>query len=111
MKKKSFFYTTNDIKRMKELIRTGKPLLQIARDEHASFNASLHGFYGKLMQVAKHTTKIQKWEGPKRMRKAAVDAEAMPKEEPKGIIIPEGTTFEGAPKKVVLYNNHFRIYF
>lgn len=111
MKKNNFFYTSNDIKKMKEFIRTGKPLLQIAKDEHLNFNASLKGFYVKLTKVAKHTTKIQKWEGPKRIRKAVVISEVMPKEEPKGISIPEGTTFEGAAKKVQIYNNHFRIYF
>jgi len=28
-----------------------------------------------------------------------------------GITLPEGMTFEGAPKKVVLYSDHFKVYF
>lgn len=108
-RKNVFFYDNKDIKTMKELIRTGRPLLQIAREEHTNFGASLSGFYGKLIQLAKTTTKIRKWEGPKRMRRTKAEIAATTQDA--GIAVPEGTTFEGTPKKVVIYKDHFRIYF
>lgn len=95
----------SDIQKMKQLIRTGKPLIQIAVAEHVNFNSPVKGFYAKLLQLAKSTRKIQKWEEPKDFMKT------MPKEEPQGIVIPDGTTFEGTPKKVEIHSNHFRIYF
>lgn len=113
MATKNYFYNYKDIKAMKELIRTGRPLLQIAREEHTNFGASLSGFYGKLMQLAKSTNKIQKWEGPKRVRIAKTEAASVkPVEDTTtGIAVPQGTTFEGTPKKVIIYKDHFRIYF
>ena len=112
MATKNYFYNYKDIKAMKELIRTGRPLLQIARDEHANFGASLGGFYGKLMQLAKTTTKIQKWQGPRRVRITKTEtASVKPVETGTGIAVPQGTTFEGTPKKVIIYKDHFRVYF
>ena len=111
MATKNYFYNYKDIKKMKEFIRTGRPLLQIAREEHANFGASLSGFYGKLMQLAKTTTKIRKWEGPRRMRRTKEEIATTQPMEETGISVPEGTTFEVTPKRVVIYSNHLRVYF
>ena len=106
--KNSFFYTNAEIKEMKELIRTGEPLITIAEREHGRFNASKNGFYFKLMSIAKNTTKVKTWEGPKRRRaKSAVVTPTQPKE----TRMPEGFTFEGTPKKVTFCVDHFRVYF
>lgn len=111
--KNSFFYSTTDVKKMKELIRTGQPLLQIAREEHANFGTTLNGFYMKLTQLAKTTTKIREWNGPKKVRRTKRQlAEARQQElSSKGFIVPQGTTFEGTPKRVEIFADHFRIYF
>ena len=115
MKTKNYFYDYKDIKTMKELIRTGRPLLQIAREEHENYNATLPGFYAKLHKLSKTTNKIRKWEGPKKTRRTEAEiAATTPKvaaTQDAGIAVPEGTTFEGTPKKVVIYKDHFRIYF
>lgn len=103
--KNNFFYTPAEIKQMKELIRTGEPLIAIAEREHTRFNAAKSGFYLKLLSVAKNTTKIKKWEGPKRRRtKSSTNAT-------EGSPMPEGFTFEGTPKKVTFCVDHFRVYF
>jgi len=108
----SFFYDQKEIKAMKELIRTGKPLLQIAREEHENYNATLSGFYTKLQKLAKNTTKIREWDGPKRVRRTKAEITASKtKSSEMGIEVPAGTTFEGTPKKVVIHSDHFRIYF
>ena len=104
--KNNFFYTNADIKQMKELIRTGEPLIAIAEREHERFNAPKTGFYFKLMSVAKNTTKIRQWDGPK-VRRAKSKASVQPKE----TRMPEGFTFEGTPKKVTFCVDHFRVYF
>jgi hypothetical protein len=102
-----YFYNWRDIKEMKELIRTGEPILRIARREYQSFGASsASAFALKLYKIAKTTTKIREWEGSKRERKAKDQMVA-----PKALTVPEGTTFEGTPKRVELHTDHFRIYF
>ena len=116
MKTKNYFYDYKDIKTMKELIRTGRPLLQIAREEHENYNATLPGFYAKLHKLSKTTNKIRKWEGPKKMRRTKTEIAATTPvmattTQDAGVTVPEGTTFEGVPKKVVIYKDHFRIYF
>ncbi len=113
MSTKTHFYNYKDIKAMKELIRTGKPLLQIAREEHEKYSAPLGGFYTKLQKLAKSTTKIRKWDGPRRVRrtKEEIAATKTPEAQMTGVEIPVGTTFEGTPKRVVIYSDHFRIYF
>lgn len=105
--KKNFFYSNADIKQMKELIRTGEPLIAIAEREHERFNAGKSGFYLKLISVAKNTTKIKTWEGPKRRRAKSIATPVQPKE----TRMPEGFTFEGTPKKVTFCVDHFRVYF
>lgn len=108
--KTNYFYNYKDIRRMKELIRTGQPLLQIARNEYMNFGTTEKALYTKLQKVAKSTTKIREWDGPKRMRVQRQEPVSAPQQET-GFAVPEGTTFEGTPKKVVIYSNHFRIYF
>lgn len=109
----SFFYSVKDVKELKELIRTGKPLIQIAREEHERFGTTFSGLYSKLCNLSKVTRKVRDWDGPKRVRKSNVETPVtVSVEEPKkGIVVPEGTTFEGVPKKVELFKDHFRVYF
>lgn len=106
-----YFYNWKDIKEMKDLIRTGEPILRIARREYQRFGASsASAFALKLYKLAKSTNMIREWEGSKRERKAKTVTPTVPTQE-KGVMVPEGTTFEGTPKKVVIYSDHFRIYF
>ena len=104
--KNSYFYSIADIKRMKELIRTGEPLSFIADREHQNFGATRSAFYTKLVNVAKHTTKIQEWNGPKRRKKGFAVTPIVEQ-----VALPEGFTFEGTPKKVTFCVDHFRVYF
>lgn len=109
--KNKFFYNTADIQRMKELIRTGEPIARIAKREHASFNTSEKGFLMKLYKLSKNTRKIKQWEGPKRVRKAVTTTTAVASVEPQGINVPEGVSLDLTSKRVVLFDNHVRIYF
>lgn len=106
MAKNNYFYSTNDIKELKELIRTGEPISRIAEREHTRFGTTVNALRVQLYKLAKSTTKIREWNGPKVERKPRAV-----KETPKGFAVPEGTTFEGTPKKVEIYKDHFRIYF
>lgn len=98
MKVKDFRYSQLEVQRMKELIRTGKPILQIAQDEHKNFGARKGGFLQKLYKVSKSTRKIRKWEGPQRVRNTQKK---------------EDNLFEldVQPKRVVIQKDHVRIYF
>jgi hypothetical protein len=107
--KNKFFYNTADINRMKILIRTGKPLIQIAEEQHESFGAPLKGFYTKLCKVAKHTTKVRQWEGPKIIRRKKIGKAAVV--EPQGINVPEGVSLDFTSKRVIMHKDHVRIYF
>lgn len=108
--KNSFFYSNTEIKQLKELIRTGEPLRQIALREHGNFNAALSGFYQKLQKLSKSTYNIQKWEGPKRIRTKSFATKTVVSK-PTETHMPEGFTFEGTPKKVTFCLDHFRVYF
>jgi hypothetical protein len=108
--KKDYFYSSLDIKRMKSLIRTGKPLIQIAEEQHKSFNAPLNGFYTKLCSVAKHTTKIREWNGPKIIRRKTIQKPST-FEKTEGITVPQGVSLDFTSKRVVMHNDHVRIYF
>jgi len=118
MKKNSFFYTNDDIRRMKELIRTGEPLVRIAMREHENFNTTSKGFLTKLYEVAKKTRKIQKRNSKRNVPAngsetpvALVDQTTAKVLTSKTIAIPNGTVFEGECKRVTLHSDHFRIYF
>lgn len=112
MKKGSFFYSTSEIAKMKQLIRTGQPLMQIARNEHVNFGVSQCAFYTKLTQVARRTKKIRDWDGPKRERRKIESVQPRANDTAAaGLLVPQGTTFEGTPKRVEIFTDHFRIYF
>lgn len=104
--KSNYFYNTQDIKQMKELIRTGEPLMHIAERECVRFNASKTGFYTKLLKVAKNTTKIREWNGETPLRRRKTSSE-----KPVERKMPEGFSFEGTPKKVTFCTDHFKVYF
>lgn len=115
MAKNSFFYNTQDIKDLKELIRTGESIRSIAIRECARFNTTPQALAIKMYKLAKSTTKIRSFEGT-RTRKTKAEMmlarTAQPVEQPtKGIDVPTGTTFEGTPKRVTIHADHFRIYF
>jgi len=103
--KNGFFYTSTEIKEMKELIRTGEPLVNIAEREHSRFGSTKSAFYAKLIKVARSTRKVKDWDGPKRRRSKSYESSV------EGQPMPEGFTFEGTPKKVTFCVDHFRVYF
>jgi hypothetical protein len=108
--KNSFFYNTADIKKMKELIRTGEPLARIAKREYSSFNVTEKALLVKLYKVSKNTTKVRTWDGPKRT-KTMVEKTIEQPVELKGINVPEGVSLDFTSKRVVMHNDHVRIYF
>lgn len=105
------FYTDAEVKQLKEIIRTGEPLRQIAIREHQNYNAPLNGFYQKLRQIAKSTYKIAEWNGPKRIRTKNFNTTPIFSKTVLETEMPEGFTFEGTPKKVTFCLDHFRVYF
>ena len=107
-----FFYNWKEIKELKDMIRTGEPIAKIARREYERFGTSELALKMKMYQIAKSTNNIREWDGFKTKRKATrLAASVNPTVETKGFNLPEGTTFEGQSKRVVIYPDHFRIYF
>ena len=112
MAKNPFFYNTNDVREMKELIRTGEPIRRIAQREYQRFGApSAQALALKMYKLAESTRKVRDWNGPKRARTSTPVATTTTSTETRGLSLPQGTTFEGEAKRVEIYANHFRIYF
>jgi len=98
-----------DWNRIRENIKT-----QVSSDKWMSefvpaIGASLSGFYAKLVQVAKHTTKVREWDGPKIVRRKLKEPVIVEKTE--GIAMPEGVSLDFTSKRVTMHNDHVRIYF
>lgn len=95
--KNNFFYTAEEIKKMKELLKMEEPIARIAKRHHKQFNVSLGAFTVKLYSVAKTL--------PGRVNSPRSSNTKMT------LNVPNGTSFEGVAKKVRLYSDHFRVYF
>jgi hypothetical protein len=95
MSRKSIF-SDFQVKEMKEIIRTGEPIVTLAERLAVKYNVSEPTMRTKLYSIAKSTYKIAEWNGPKRRNKK--------KEEE-----PQETSY--AAKRVVMYEDHIRIYF
>jgi hypothetical protein len=96
MSRKTIF-TEAQIKEMKEVIRTGEPITMLAERLAPTYNVTENKLRSKLYSVAKRTKKIADWAGPKQRRTKIENTPAPP------------TQVMG--KKVVMYNDHIRIYF
>ena len=109
-KKNNWFYTNEEIKRMKELIRTGDSIRTLAFREHQNFNTTSRALSQKMYEVAKHTRKVKKRNTlGNRGGVTLIDDNRVVAS--KSIAIPSGTVFEGECKRVTLHSDHFRIYF
>jgi len=107
-----FFYNWKEVKELKELIRTGEPITKIANREAKRFGTTPLALRVKMYKLAKSTNKIREWDGFKTKKKTTrLAASVKPTVETKGFTLPEGTTFEGESKRVVIFPDHFRIYF
>jgi len=96
MSRKTIF-TEAQIKEMKEVIRTGEPITMLAERLAPTYNVTENKLRSKLYSVAKRTKKIADWSGPKQRRTKTT---------------PTPTPTESlSAKKVVMYDDHIRIYF
>lgn len=95
--KNNFFYSNEEVLLMQELLKTEESIPKIAEKHYKKFNVSLGAFTVKLYSVAKTL--------PKRANSSRSSSTKM------ALNVPNGTSFEGVAKKVVLFNDHFRIYF
>ena len=89
-------FTNFQVKEMKEIIRTGEPIMQLAERLSSKYGVSELSMRNKLYNIARSTYKIADWNGPKRRTKTK-SAEPSP--------------IQVKGKKVVMYSNHIRIYF
>jgi hypothetical protein len=104
--KNNYFYSVQDIEYLKEIIRTGEPVRQIAARLHVQYETSQQALLQKLYSIKKGTRKIAKWDGPKRIVTKRQSAPSVQE-----TVMPEGFTFEGKPSKVTFCIDHFRVYF
>jgi hypothetical protein len=95
------------VKEMKEIIRTGEPIMMLAEKLATKYGVSESSMRSKLYSIARRTYKIAEWNGPKRRTKKNMTNEST---------ISESITTMEQPtqltgKKVVMYEDHIRIYF
>lgn len=110
MSKTNFFYTAKEIKELKEIIRTGEPILQIAERLCEQYGTSRVALAGKLYKIAKHTTKVREWNGPK--RKTIAKKQTVPLRS-EGIELSEGVIldFTNVKRAILNPNKSITIYF
>lgn len=96
MSRKSMF-TEAQIKQMKQEIRTGEPIVMLAEKLAPRYNVSENTLRTKLYSLSKRTYKIADWNGPKQ-RRMRIDNTLTPPTEVVG-------------KRVVMHDDHIRIYF
>lgn len=102
MSKKPIF-SDAQVKEMKENIRTGEPVVMLAERFAIKYNVPENKLRSKLYNLAKRTRKIAEWNGPKQ-RRTRMNNIVTP------ATLPTLPT-EMVGKKVVMYDDHIRIYF
>jgi len=91
------------VKEMKEIIRTGEPIMMLAEKLAAKYGVSESSMRNKLYNIARRTYKIAEWNGPKRRTRKAAEIQQ--------VQYPMSTVRGGVPKKVTIEEDHIRIYF
>lgn len=104
MSRKTMF-TEAQIKEMKEIIRTGEPIIALAERLAPRYNVPENSMRSKLYSIAKRTYKIANWNGPKKRKLKAKFTT------PTDMPTPTSEPVEMTGKKVVMYSDHVRIYF
>lgn len=100
MSRKALF-TDVQVQEMKEMIRTGEPIVRLAERLATRYNVNENSMRTKLYSVAKRTRKIAEWNGPKRRRQKNTEMSS--------VTTTNVPTAMG--KKVEMYADHIRIYF
>ena len=105
-------FTEAQIKEMKQVIRTGEPIVMLAERLASQYNVTENTLRNKLYSVAKRTKKIADWTGPK---KRVTKTENTSTPDVDTMIVDAPTTTEATAdvvgKRVVMYDDHIRIYF
>jgi transposase len=103
MGRTGYFYTEKEINVLKKAIKTGSKqglsIPKISESLAKRFNVSISCIQGKIYKIVRDDNSIKIVRGYKKKTKA------------KGYKMPEGTVFEGTPKKVEIYKNYFKVYF
>jgi septum formation inhibitor MinC len=105
-------FTEAQIKEMKQVIRTGEPIVMLAERLASQYNVTENTLRNKLYSVAKRTKKIADWAGPKK-RVTKTENTSTPDVDTMIVDAPTTTeaTAEVVGKRVVMYDDHIRIYF
>jgi hypothetical protein len=97
MRRKFRFYTPEEVKRMLEVYKACGNQTEAARKLTKELNRPVHLIQVKLSLLLKNNGTA------KRSSKGQND--------PKGVTIPAGFTFDIKPSKAVMFNDHVRLYF
>lgn len=102
MGRKSMF---NDfqLKEIKEMIRTGEPIVILAERLAPTYNVPESSMRTKLYNIAKRTYKISEWNGPKRRTRKAARIDS--------VQYPKSVKLNSSSKRVTIEEDHIRIYF
>jgi hypothetical protein len=93
MRKSSWFYTTEQEKRMLEVYKASKNQMDASRKLAKEMNKNVASVQVKLSKIIR---------GISSTRTSKVE---------KGVTIPKGFTFDIKPSKAVMYSDHVRLYF
>lgn len=90
MKTSPFFYTKEQVKKMKTLAASGEPAIKVAQRLSREWKRSESGIYAKICTLRKTGGKLKK---------------------ESGMALPSGFSFDFKPTKAEMFKNHVRLYF
>jgi hypothetical protein len=96
MKKSSYFYSQQQLSTLEKASKSDEKAAVIAAKYSKEFNRPINGVYCKIIDFRRKNN------GPTTFRKKA---------EKKGIVMPEGFTFDFTPKKAVMHKDKVVLYF
>lgn len=103
------FYSSKEEAKLVKLINSGQSIRKIAEKQCCNFNRSAMALEMKMRKLTakmenppKKKTKVGRPAGSKNKNQSTTEG---------GIVVPQGVSLDLNSKRVVLYENHVRIYF
>jgi hypothetical protein len=113
MKKPVKFYSKEEVKEIKEIIKDPESKIREAAIVLAKkYDRNLAAVEVKMYQLRRKLHPEINFKSKKSTSKSKITKTAPEQQSADiGVEVPHGMTFEGKPKKIMLHSDHFRIYF
>lgn len=107
------FYSKKDEAKLVDLIKSGENISSIARREHVNFNRTVGALDFKLRLLKSKMKDFNTEKGKPGRPKGSKNKPTVQTTTTieKGVVVPQGVSLDLSSKRVVLYDNHVRIYF